>query len=268
MDVDGTSAALVMTHHYLHDRSLLRFLLPSAVRFIGILGPRRRTESLLGDLERGGPLLHPRAARATSRARRARHRGGVSGADRPGPRRRDPGGAGRALGGLAVRAQGPDSRRGRVTRVAAVVLAAGGSRRMGSPKQLLRIDGITLVRRAAETALASRCEGVYVVVGAAAEAVRREVSELRLQVVENLQLGEGPGGIHPRRDRSGPGRAARVRRRDPGSGRSAPDPPRSPGPADRGLRGRRAGDRRLHLRGNRRSTGAVLSPPLRRPHRA
>ena len=54
VDVDGTSAALVMTHHYLRDRSLLRFLLPSAARFIGILGPRRRTESLLEDLGEEG----------------------------------------------------------------------------------------------------------------------------------------------------------------------------------------------------------------------
>jgi xanthine/CO dehydrogenase XdhC/CoxF family maturation factor len=43
-----------MTHHYLHDRSLLRFLLPSEARFIGILGPRRRTEMLLGDLREEG----------------------------------------------------------------------------------------------------------------------------------------------------------------------------------------------------------------------
>ena len=81
-----------------------------------------------------------------------------------------------------------------MTRVATVVLAAGGSRRMGSPKQLLRIDGITLVRRAAETALASRCEGVYVIVGAAAETVRREVSGLRLQVVENRHWEKGLAG--------------------------------------------------------------------------
>lgn len=57
VEVDGKSAALVMTHHYLHDRSLLRFLLPSPVRFIGILGPRTRTESLLGDLREEGLSL-------------------------------------------------------------------------------------------------------------------------------------------------------------------------------------------------------------------
>ena len=99
-------------------------------------------------------------------------------------------------------ARRPHSRRGsvtrarqeRVTRVATVILAAGGSRRMGSPKQLLRIGGITLVRRAAETALASRCQAVYVVGGAAAEAVRRELSELPLQVVDNPDWETGLAG--------------------------------------------------------------------------
>jgi len=65
---------------------------------------------------------------------------------------------------------------------------------MGSPKQLLRIDGITLVRRVAEVALASRCDGVYVVVGAAAETVRREVSELSLEVVDNPHWEKGLAG--------------------------------------------------------------------------
>ncbi len=54
VDLDATTAALVMTHHYLRDRSLLRFLLPSAAPFIGMLGPRRRTEALLGDLREEG----------------------------------------------------------------------------------------------------------------------------------------------------------------------------------------------------------------------
>jgi molybdenum cofactor cytidylyltransferase len=81
-----------------------------------------------------------------------------------------------------------------VTRVATIVLAAGGSRRMGSPKQLLRIGGGTLVRRIAETALASRCQAVYVVVGAAAEAVRREVSALSLEVIDNPAWEQGLAG--------------------------------------------------------------------------
>jgi xanthine/CO dehydrogenase XdhC/CoxF family maturation factor len=54
VEVDGRSVALVMTHHYLHDRSLLRFLLPSAARFIGILGPKRRTQALLEELREEG----------------------------------------------------------------------------------------------------------------------------------------------------------------------------------------------------------------------
>jgi xanthine/CO dehydrogenase XdhC/CoxF family maturation factor len=54
VDLDGATAALVMTHHYLRDRSLLRCLLPSAAPFIGILGPRRRTEALLSELEEEG----------------------------------------------------------------------------------------------------------------------------------------------------------------------------------------------------------------------
>ena len=81
-----------------------------------------------------------------------------------------------------------------MTRVAAVLLAAGGSRRMGSPKQLLRIDGITLVRRAVEIALASRCQAVYLVDGAAAEAVGQEVSGLDLEVVENRRWETGLAG--------------------------------------------------------------------------
>jgi xanthine/CO dehydrogenase XdhC/CoxF family maturation factor len=59
VEVDEATAALVMTHHYLHDRSLLRFLLPSTVRFIGILGPRKRTDLLLGDLREEGVSLTP-----------------------------------------------------------------------------------------------------------------------------------------------------------------------------------------------------------------
>jgi CTP:molybdopterin cytidylyltransferase MocA len=78
-----------------------------------------------------------------------------------------------------------------VLRVAAVVLAAGGSARMGSPKQLLRLDDETLIRRALRTALASRCTLVFVVVGAAAEAVTGDIDDLPVEIVVNPSWADG-----------------------------------------------------------------------------
>jgi xanthine/CO dehydrogenase XdhC/CoxF family maturation factor len=49
--------AVVMTHHYLRDRTLLAALLASPCPYVAALGPRRRTEQLLREieLERGLP---------------------------------------------------------------------------------------------------------------------------------------------------------------------------------------------------------------------
>ena len=48
--VDRETHALVMTHHYLHDRALLADLLPSPAPYIGLLGPKQRALDLLTDL--------------------------------------------------------------------------------------------------------------------------------------------------------------------------------------------------------------------------
>ncbi len=48
--VEAGEAAVIMTHNYLHDRDILRALLPSPAAYIGLLGPRARTERLLADL--------------------------------------------------------------------------------------------------------------------------------------------------------------------------------------------------------------------------
>ncbi|MCA1568211.1 MAG: nucleotidyltransferase family protein [Acidobacteria bacterium] len=70
-------------------------------------------------------------------------------------------------------------------RVGAVVLAAGSSSRMGSPKQMLRFRGESLLRRAAIAALEAGCRHVIVVTGAHAELSRRELEGLEVREVLN-----------------------------------------------------------------------------------
>lgn len=41
---------LLMSHNYAQDLALLRFLLASPARYIGVMGPRKRTERMLGEL--------------------------------------------------------------------------------------------------------------------------------------------------------------------------------------------------------------------------
>lgn len=52
--LDSDTVALVMTHNYLRDMEWVRTLLPSPARYVGLLGPRKRTDSLLADLKEKG----------------------------------------------------------------------------------------------------------------------------------------------------------------------------------------------------------------------
>lgn len=54
--LDDESFAVVMTHHFADDTDYLRALLHSPVRYLGVLGPRQRTERILGILRAEGPV--------------------------------------------------------------------------------------------------------------------------------------------------------------------------------------------------------------------
>ena len=69
--------------------------------------------------------------------------------------------------------------------IGVIILAAGGSSRMGSPKQLLSYRGQSLVRHAANAALESVADRVVVVIGGYADEVRNELEALPLSIVEN-----------------------------------------------------------------------------------
>lgn len=74
-----------------------------------------------------------------------------------------------------------------------VLLAAGASRRMGRPKQLIEIDGVALVRRSALAALASPARPVVVVLGANAALIRPQLADLDVIVAENVDWAKGMG---------------------------------------------------------------------------
>lgn len=102
-----------------------------------------------------------------------------------------------------IGAVGPESRtavRERWGATTAVVLAAGESRRMGQPKQLLRWQGEPLVTRAARIALDSGASETIVVTGAVGEQVEtaldplREAGRGRLRVVFNPAWQDGQAG--------------------------------------------------------------------------
>lgn len=75
--------------------------------------------------------------------------------------------------------------------VAGILLAAGTSSRMGSNKMLLPLDGESLLRRAARTALAGGLSPLLVVVGHQAETAARELDGLACQVVVNPDYEQG-----------------------------------------------------------------------------
>lgn len=84
-------------------------------------------------------------------------------------------------------ANSPAARRHRHpgVKIGAVILAAGGSARLGQPKQLLRYGGASLVRRATRAPIDAGCSPVAVIVGAAREEVGAEIRDLAVEILPN-----------------------------------------------------------------------------------
>lgn len=74
-----------------------------------------------------------------------------------------------------------------------VLLAAGGSKRLGQAKQLLEMGGETLVHRAARLALATSPHDAVLVLGAHADAVLAGVAMLSLRPVQCADWERGMG---------------------------------------------------------------------------
>jgi len=78
-----------------------------------------------------------------------------------------------------------------VGRVKGIILAGGKSERFGYPKQLVPVEGIPMLERVVEIALASPLESVVVVLGANAESILPTLKDKPVQVVVNKEWPEG-----------------------------------------------------------------------------
>ncbi len=80
-----------------------------------------------------------------------------------------------------------------MSNIGAVILAAGGSSRLGHPKQLLKFRGDTLVRRAVRAATEAQCTPVVVVAGENGEEIERELHGTCAVLVPNSEWRHGLG---------------------------------------------------------------------------
>jgi molybdenum cofactor cytidylyltransferase len=103
-------------------------------------------------------------------------------------------GVGGLLMEIVTRPQPRDEPLAGAGRVAAVVLAAGKSSRMGGPNKLLaEVNGKPLVRIAVEQALASRANPVVVVTGHQRREVEAAIAGLDVTLVHNADYAQGMG---------------------------------------------------------------------------
>ena len=71
-----------------------------------------------------------------------------------------------------------------------IILAAGASSRLGTPKQFLKFQGKTLLRRAVDAAIETNFKTV-VVLGANFEAIKAEIEDLEIEICFNENWQDG-----------------------------------------------------------------------------
>jgi molybdenum cofactor cytidylyltransferase len=78
-----------------------------------------------------------------------------------------------------------------IEQVGGIILAAGGSSRLGKSKQLLLWKGVPLIRHVATTALRAGLSPVIVVTGSSAGEVESAINDLPVRIVHNIEWATG-----------------------------------------------------------------------------
>jgi xanthine/CO dehydrogenase XdhC/CoxF family maturation factor/CTP:molybdopterin cytidylyltransferase MocA len=173
--IDAAHEAYVaIMHHQLDaDRAGLAMVLASRARYIGVLGPAIRTRELLVEL---GAPADPRVHAPI---------GLDVGAETPEQIALAIVSEAQAVTRHTRGGKLRDRTRALHADIATIVLAAGGSRRLGHPKQLVEVDSQPLVRRVAGTCIATHAGPVGVVLGAHAANVALALEPLAVATIAN-----------------------------------------------------------------------------------
>lgn len=77
--------------------------------------------------------------------------------------------------------------------ICGLILAAGGSFRLGRPKQLVQSGNKTLLEKAVESANKAGLDPVHLVLGARFEQIKKTIEHLPVRIIQNQQWQEGIG---------------------------------------------------------------------------
>jgi xanthine dehydrogenase accessory factor len=181
--IDSAAEPYVVIKHHERgaDREALGVALASRARYIGVLGPARRTRELFGELDlqpEADPRVHAPIGLDIGAETPEQIALAITAELQAVQRRR--------CGGMMR-----DRSRALHAELAIAVLAAGGSRRLGRPKQLVELDGVALVRGVASTCVSAAAGPVSVVTGAYAGSVTAVLAGLPVTVITNDGWKEG-----------------------------------------------------------------------------
>lgn len=188
LQLDQIDAAVLMTHRFEYDQRYLPGLAASAIPYIGLLGPRARRERLLDGLpdrgrnvarriygpvglDLGGELPEDVAMSLAAQLQAVFHA--------------------REGGHIAAPVKSPTAS---IDDLYTIVLAAGGSARFEGFKQLLEVEGESLLRRAVRSATEISEQRVIVVHGPKPTKCQREIAGLEVINVVNEGWQEGIAG--------------------------------------------------------------------------
>ncbi|MBD2500027.1 nucleotidyltransferase family protein [Anabaena azotica] len=78
-----------------------------------------------------------------------------------------------------------------MSNIGIIILAAGASKRLGQPKQLLTYQGKSLIQQITKVAIDSQCRPIVVVLGAGAEMIEPHLINLDIHIVYNQHWSTG-----------------------------------------------------------------------------